>query len=124
MMKNVTHKNISPSWRDFLGLCKIRVVALMLLTVVVAMLLVQPSPPWHALLFGNRAELLAMRAKLLWQNMDKFKKLDVERSRFNVLRTTTDIKKVAYYCIKDVRKNGLQNFDLANTTLADKLAVA
>ena len=57
-------------------------------------------------------------------NIDKFKKLDVERSRFNVLRTATDIKKVAYYCIKDVRKNGLQNFDLANTTLADKLAVA
>ena len=65
-----------------------------------------------------------MRAKLLWQNMDKLKKLDVERSRFDVLRTATDIKKVAYYCIKDVRKNGLQNFDMANTRLAEKLAVA
>ena len=56
--------------------------------------------------------------------MDKLKKLDVERSRFDVLRTANDIKKVAYYCIKDVRKNGLQNFDLANTRLAEKLAVA
>ena len=79
---------------------------------------------WHSLLFANRAELLAMRAKLLWQNMDKLKKLDVGRSRFDVLRTATDIKKVAYYCINDVRKNGLQNFDMANTRLAEKLAVA
>ncbi len=42
------------SWKDYLELCKPRVVALMMLTAVVGMLLATESGiPWNALLWGN-----------------------------------------------------------------------
>lgn len=42
-------------WRDYLALCKSRVVALMLLTAWIGMLLASPrnSFPWHAFIFGS-----------------------------------------------------------------------
>jgi protoheme IX farnesyltransferase len=42
-------------WRDYLELCKPRVVALMLVTAVVGMLLAAPpgTLPWHSLVFGT-----------------------------------------------------------------------
>lgn len=45
---------VAPSWRDFLGLCKPRVVLLMLLTAVVGMLLaVSGLPPAERLLYAS-----------------------------------------------------------------------
>ena len=42
------------SWRDYLELCKPRVVLLMILTTVVGMFLATPGlVPWDVLLFGN-----------------------------------------------------------------------
>jgi len=42
------------SWRDYLEICKPRIVLLMLLCAVVGMLLAEPSvPPWQTLLFGT-----------------------------------------------------------------------
>ena len=41
-------------WRDYLELCKPRVVALMMLTTVIGMMLATPGMvPWNALIFGN-----------------------------------------------------------------------
>jgi len=44
----------SPRWKDYLELCKPRVVALMLLTSVIGMLLASPGiVPWKVMLLGN-----------------------------------------------------------------------
>jgi protoheme IX farnesyltransferase len=44
----------SAHWRDYLELCKPRVVALMMLTAVIGMMLATPGlVPWSALVFGN-----------------------------------------------------------------------
>lgn len=49
-----TPANIQATWRDYLELCKPKVVALMLLTSVIGMLLASFSlPTWDVLLFGN-----------------------------------------------------------------------
>ena len=45
---------VRAGWRDYLALCKPRVVWLMLLTSAIGMLLATPGHiPWHALLWGN-----------------------------------------------------------------------
>jgi len=42
------------NWRDYLELCKPKVVALMLLTSVIGMLLATPGlVPWEILILGN-----------------------------------------------------------------------
>ena len=47
-------KSLSPSWRDYLEMCKPRVVALMLLTSVIGMFLATPGMvPLDILIFGN-----------------------------------------------------------------------
>ena len=49
-LTRVAHAN----WRDYLELCKPRVVALMMLTTVIGMFLATPGlVPWTALVFGN-----------------------------------------------------------------------
>ena len=41
-------------WRDYLELCKPKVVALLMMTAVIGMLLATPGMvPWQALVFGN-----------------------------------------------------------------------
>ena len=53
-MRTTTESLSTSSWRDYLELCKPRVVALMLLTSLVGMLLASHEPiSWQILLFGN-----------------------------------------------------------------------
>lgn len=53
-MNDVQSVLVAPSWRDFLGLCKPRVVLLMLLTAVVGMLLaVDGLPPADRLVYAS-----------------------------------------------------------------------
>ncbi len=48
------------SWRDYLDMCKPRVVVLMLLTSIIGMCLATPSwVPWHVLVWGNIGIALA-----------------------------------------------------------------
>ncbi len=51
-------------WRDYLELCKPRVVALMTLTALVSMFLASPSGtvPWNVLIFGSLGITLAAGA--------------------------------------------------------------
>ncbi len=51
---SLPYKTDLPGWRDYLELCKPKVVALMLLTSVIGMLLATYTlPSWQVLLFGN-----------------------------------------------------------------------
>src|SRR5690606_5382227 len=53
-MKATAQRLSTSSWRDYLELCKPRVVALMLLTSLVGMLLASHEPiGWQVVLFGN-----------------------------------------------------------------------
>lgn len=53
-MTSITQTLASPRWRDYLELCKPKVVALLLLTAVVGMCLATPGwVPWQALVFGT-----------------------------------------------------------------------
>ncbi len=47
--------NVAVHWRDYLGVCKIKVVALIVFTAMVGMFLATPpgTVPWSALVFGN-----------------------------------------------------------------------
>lgn len=50
----VVEARISATWRDYLELCKPRVVILMILTTIVGMYLSSEGfVPWHILIWGN-----------------------------------------------------------------------
>ncbi len=56
---STTH-TLMASWRDYLEMCKPKVVALMLLTAVIGMFLATPGMvPWDVLVFGNLGIALA-----------------------------------------------------------------
>lgn len=65
-----------PDWRDYLGLCKMRVVAVMLLTLVVGMFLASPGLPslllifWSCLGVGLAASSAAAINHVLDQHID------------------------------------------------------
>lgn len=59
----LTQEVLKASWRDYLELCKPRVVLLMILTAVVGMCLASPGMvPWSALFWGNLGIALAAAA--------------------------------------------------------------
>lgn len=59
-------------WREYIVLCKPRVVALMLLTSIVGMLLASFTIPWHALFFGSLGiGLAACSAAVINQLIDR-----------------------------------------------------
>lgn len=50
----MSSKHIQPSWKNYLALCKLKVVALIIFTAVVGMLLATPGfPPLQPVLFGT-----------------------------------------------------------------------
>ena len=77
----VNEHRVSASWRDYLELCKPKVVALMLLTSVVGMLLATYSlPSWEALILGNLGiALMAGSAAAINHVVDQ--RIDVHMAR-------------------------------------------
>ncbi|WP_197473553.1 UbiA family prenyltransferase, partial [Oleiphilus sp. HI0066] len=78
---SVSTSSASASWKDYLELCKPKVVALMLLTSVVGMLLATYSlPSWEALILGNLGiALMAGSAAAINHVVDQ--RIDVHMSR-------------------------------------------
>ena len=70
-------------WRDYLALCKPRVVAVMMFTAWVGMLLAAPgSLPWQALLFGTLGiSLMAGSAAALNHMLDRHADAVMQRTR-------------------------------------------
>lgn len=48
-------RSVFTHWRDYLGLCKLKVVALIVFTAIIGMILASPPSviPWNALIFGT-----------------------------------------------------------------------
>jgi heme o synthase len=74
-------------WRDYLALCKPKVVAVMIFTVWVGMLLAMPeSLPWQALLFGTIGiSLMAGSAAALNHVLDRHADAVMHRTRWRPL---------------------------------------
>jgi protoheme IX farnesyltransferase len=73
-------------WRDYLELCKPRVVALMLLTAMVGMLLAVPTPafiPWQIFIFGSLGIALSASSGAILNHI-------VDRQIDTVMRRTHD----------------------------------
>jgi protoheme IX farnesyltransferase len=78
---SISSSSASASWKDYLELCKPKVVALMLLTSVVGMLLATYSlPSWEALILGNLGiALMAGSAAAINHVVDQ--RIDVHMAR-------------------------------------------
>jgi heme o synthase len=74
-------------WRDYLALCKPKVVAVMMFTAWVGMLLATPgSLPWQALVFGTLGiSLMAGSAAALNQVLDRHADAVMDRTRWRPL---------------------------------------
>jgi heme o synthase len=81
------HPGLRGHWRDYLALCKPKVVAVMIFTAWVGMLLATPgSLPWQALLFGTLGiSLMAGSAAALNHVLDRRADAVMERTRWRPL---------------------------------------
>ena len=78
---SLPYKSELPTWRDYLELCKPKVVALMLLTSVIGMLLATYAlPSWQALILGNLGiALMAGSAAAINHVVDR--RIDIHMAR-------------------------------------------
>jgi len=74
-------RNERPSVADFLSLCKVKVVSLIMLTAVVGMFLATPDlPPWHLVVLGSIGIALASMSAATFNHVIDHK-IDEEMSR-------------------------------------------
>ncbi len=80
-MNTHTIDNDRPSIADFLSLCKIKVVSLIMLTAVIGMFLATPNlPPWHLVVLGTTGIALASMSAATFNHVID-RKIDEKMSR-------------------------------------------
>ncbi len=80
-MNTMVTKTISPTLSDFLTLCKIKVVSLIMLTAVVGMFLATPDlPPWHLVVLASLGIALASSSAAVFNHIID-QKIDHEMNR-------------------------------------------
>jgi heme o synthase len=86
-LTGAVHHGLPGHWRDYLALCKPKVVAVMMFTAWVGMLLAMPgSLPWQALLFGTLGiSLMAGSAAALNHVLDRNADAVMHRTRWRPL---------------------------------------
>ena len=75
--------NVAGQWRDYLGVCKLKVVALIVFTAMVGMFLATPGMvPWSVLVFGNLGiGMAAASAAAINHVVDQYADAQMARTR-------------------------------------------